>query len=65
MAPDALPANGMDDLFWDGLLLQIEERRVVPVVGPDLLVVQTEQGAKPLYRWAAERLAEVLRVPTI
>jgi hypothetical protein len=54
----------MDDLFWDGLLLQIEERRVVPVVGPDLLVVQTEQGAKPLYRWAAERLAEVLRVPT-
>jgi TIR domain/SIR2-like domain len=64
MVSNAPSGDGMNDLFWDGLLLQIEERRVVPVVGPDLLVVQTEQGAKPLYRWAAERLAEVLHVPT-
>lgn len=51
-----------DDLFWDGLLLQIEEQRIIPIIGPDLLVVQTQQGSMPLYRWAATRLADVLRV---
>lgn len=49
--------------FWDQLLQLIEEGRVVPILGPDLLV--TEIGGRPvhLYSHLAERLAEYLEVP--
>lgn len=42
--------------FWDDLLAFIEERRVIPVVGPELLTIQEEGRAVPLYRAAADRL---------
>src|SRR6185295_9171342 len=49
--------------FWDQLLQLIEEGRVVPIVGQDLLVA--EVGGRPvhLYPLLAERLAEYLEVP--
>lgn len=49
--------------FWDQLLQFIEEGRVVPILGPDLLVVSL--GGRPvhLYSFLAERLAEYLEVP--
>ena len=59
----AEPDTGFNELFWEGLLLHIEERRVIPVVGQDLLTVDVEGRARPLYRWAAERLALALRLP--
>jgi hypothetical protein len=44
--------------FWDDLLAHIEERRVIPVLGPELLTI-TEQGREVrLYRALAERLLE-------
>jgi TIR domain-containing protein/SIR2-like protein len=56
----------MDELpekFWDNLLDYIEDRTVVPVVGPELVTVR--QGAEdvPLYRWVARRLAADLGLP--
>jgi len=51
-----------DDDAWDDLLNYIEERRVIPIIGPDLLRVQTERGLRPLYEWLAERLAARLQV---
>jgi TIR domain/SIR2-like domain len=59
----AEPDAGFNDLFWEGLLLHIEERRVIPVVGQDLLTVDVDGSVLPLYRWAAERLAQALRLP--
>ena len=59
------PSNAEErdnNLFWEGLLLQIEEQRVIPIIGPELLTVQLPGGAVPLYRWAAKRLAELLGV---
>ena len=47
---------------WDDLLNYIEERRVIPIIGPDLLRVQTESGLRPLYVWLAEKLALKLSV---
>jgi hypothetical protein len=49
--------------FWDQLLQFIEEGRVVPILGPDLLV--SNAGGRPvlLYSLLAERLAEYLEVP--
>jgi len=36
--------RGFDEDAWDDLLNYIEERRVIPIVGPDLLRVDTDQG---------------------
>jgi len=33
-----------DEDAWDDLLNYIEERRVIPIIGPDLLRVQTDGG---------------------
>lgn len=34
----------LDDDAWDDLLRFIEERRVIPIVGPELLRVDTDRG---------------------
>ena len=60
-----MPAQqDFDDDAWDDLLNYIEERRVIPIIGPDLLRVQTDRGLRPLYEWLAEKLAGRLQVNT-
>lgn len=54
--------HGFDDDAWDDLLNYIEERRVIPIIGPELMRVQTERGLRPLYEWLAEKLAAKLGV---
>jgi hypothetical protein len=49
-------------LFWDQLLQLVEERRVVPVVGRDLLTMRYEGSEGALYPLLAKRLAEYLGV---
>lgn len=51
-----------DEDAWDDLLNYIEERRVIPIIGPELLRVQTDQGLQPLHQWLAEKLAARLSV---
>src|SRR5215469_18878624 len=57
-----LPLTTLDDDAWDDLLSFIEERRVIPIVGPELLMVATERGPRLLFDWAAEKLAARLNV---
>jgi hypothetical protein len=57
-------AQGFDEDAWDDLLNYIEEHRVIPIIGPDLLRVQTDTGFRPLYGWLAEKLAARLSVDT-
>ncbi|MGC2030331.1 MAG: SIR2 family protein, partial [Steroidobacteraceae bacterium] len=52
----------LDDDAWDDLLSYIEERRVIPIVGPELLLVSTERGPRLLLDWVAEKLAGRLNV---
>jgi TIR domain/SIR2-like domain len=59
-----LPISVLDDDAWDDLLSFIEERRVIPIVGPELLQVATERGPRLLYDWLAEKLAARLNVDT-
>jgi hypothetical protein len=54
----------LDEDAWDDLLSFIEERRVIPIVGPELLQVQTEHGPQLLHDWAAQKLAARLNVNT-
>lgn len=58
------PLTTLDDDAWDDLLTYIEDKRVIPIIGPELLEVQTESGPRPLYDWLAERLAAKLNVDT-
>jgi hypothetical protein len=54
----------LDDDAWDDLLTFIEDKRVIPIIGPELLEVQTDTGSRPLYEWLAEKLAAKLNVDT-
>ncbi|MBP1682161.1 MAG: hypothetical protein H6Q35_2500 [Proteobacteria bacterium] len=51
----------LDD-FWEDFLSSVEERRVIPIIGPELLQVRVGGEPLPLYRVVAERLADKLRV---
>lgn len=51
-----------DEDAWDDLLNYIEERRVIPIIGPELLRVQTDQGLQPLHNWLAQKLAARLSI---
>jgi hypothetical protein len=50
-------AQVLDEDGWDDLLNFIEERRVIPIVGPELLTVDTDSGPQLLYDWLADKLA--------
>lgn len=52
-----------DANFWGDLLDYIEEGRVVPVVGPELLTVRDGERELSLQRWVADRLAQNLPIP--
>ena len=54
----------LDDDAWDDLLSFIEERRVIPIVGPELLQIATDAGPRLLYDWLAQKLASRLNVDT-
>jgi hypothetical protein len=41
--------SNLDDDARDDLLSFIEERRVIPIIGPELLMVATETGPRLLY----------------
>ncbi|MGB6450957.1 MAG: toll/interleukin-1 receptor domain-containing protein [Steroidobacteraceae bacterium] len=57
-----LPTATLDEDAWEDLLSYIEERRVIPIVGPELLQVATDRGPRQLYDWVAEKLAARLNV---
>jgi len=60
--PSGTMATSFDDDAWEDLLNYIEEKRVIPIIGPELLKVETESGPRALYEWLAEKLAARLNV---
>lgn len=58
--PDTLTEN---DIFWDDLVEYLEERRVIPIIGPELLTVKVEGRVLPLQVHIATQLANRLRIP--
>jgi hypothetical protein len=63
-AADLSPDATLDEDAWEDLLSFVEERRVIPIVGPELLMVATDERPRLLYDWVAERLATRLNVDT-
>jgi hypothetical protein len=54
--------SGADEELWDELLQLVEEGRVIPIVGRDLLTVELDGEPVTLHHWLAARLAEALGV---
>lgn len=52
------------ETFLDDLLEFVEDGRVVPIIGEELLRVQYRGDEIPLYRYIAEKLAERLEIPS-
>lgn len=62
---DAAPADASalpDELFWDDLLVYLEDRRVVPVIDTGALHVDDGERRVPLESLLARRLAERVRL---
>ena len=53
----ASAVSTFDDDAWEDLLNFIEEKQVIPIIGPELVIVQTEAGPENLYTWIARSLA--------
>ncbi|MHB8494157.1 MAG: toll/interleukin-1 receptor domain-containing protein [Casimicrobiaceae bacterium] len=64
LLPMHAPLATLDDDAWEDLLNFIEERRVIPIIGPELQKVETDDGPRLLYDWVAEKLAAKLGVDT-
>lgn len=62
-APAAPPNDMWEDDAWDDLLTGIREQNVVPIVGPDLLVVTVEGERETLEQFVARRLTAELPWP--
>ena len=56
----ALDGMDIDNDFWEELLLRIEERRVIPVIGPELMA---SADGLPFVKRVARELAARLRLP--
>ena len=50
------------DSFWDELLTYVEAHSVIPVVGPELVVVEHQGRIEPYYRLLARELAMRLKL---
>ena len=63
-----LPAEAAPDLWkdniWDRLLDSLDERTVIPIVGPDLLCVEIDGNKTLLSEYIARRLALAYQLPT-
>jgi hypothetical protein len=63
--PDGpLPTDGADrdEDLWEELLQLVEERRVIPIIGRDLLTVELDGKRVLFHRWLARELARALRL---
>ena len=47
---------------WDELILYIQNRQVIPVVGPELVTIECDGTRMPLTRWLAPRLSGQLKL---
>jgi hypothetical protein len=54
--------TGFANEEWEELVLYIQNRQVIPVVGPELVTVESAGTRMPLTRWLAPRLAEQLKL---
>ena len=59
------PSASLDtEEFWEDLLLYVRHKRVIPIIGAELLTIEDNGQQVPLYRAVAERLLQRYKVNT-
>jgi hypothetical protein len=58
-----MPPDLWKDNIWDRLLDSLDERCVIPIVGPDLVQVEVDGKTVQLDHYIAQRLAKIYQVP--
>jgi len=62
--PGGDPRSAAEDGWdWDALLAFIDERRVIPIVGPDLLRIEVDGVPTTFDHYVAKQLAGRMSVP--
>src|SRR5262245_48253016 len=67
----AVPTQGADgkgaavERFWDRLMPLVEEGRVIPILGQDLLTIDEGEGSRPLMGWLVSKLAQGLGIADV
>ena len=51
------------DAFWDELLAFVEAKSVIPIIGPELAIVEYEGRREPYQQLLARQLALRLKLP--
>ncbi len=59
-----IPAPNFDGDAWNDLLNFIEKKRFIPIIGPELLRVETESDPRLFNDWLADKLAAKIGVDT-
>jgi hypothetical protein len=59
-----IPALPDTEEFWEDLLLYVRHKRVIPVIGAELLTIEDNGRQVPLYRAVAERLLQKYKIDT-
>ena len=54
-----------DDVFWDHLLGHIDDRRLVPLVGPELTIINTGDAEQTFSSLIGQRLSELTKKKTL
>jgi TIR domain/SIR2-like domain len=63
LASPQLDSTLWEEELWDELLAYIEEQRVIPIIGPDLMRVEIEGSEVLLDRYLASQLAAKFSLP--
>lgn len=64
LAAPSEATSPLDHLPWTRILRDIQNRQVLPIVGPGLVTVDTPDGPIPFIDWLAPQVAERLGLPT-
>jgi hypothetical protein len=54
--------TGLSSEEWDELVLYIQNRQVIPVVGPEVVTIDCDGARVSLSRWLATRLSKQLKL---
>ena len=54
--------TGFSSEEWDELVLYIQNRQVIPVVGPEVVTIECDGTRVPLFRWLATCLSKQLKL---
>lgn len=63
MMDPAQPVDPEDPFFWQSLLNLMDKGRVIPVVGPDAVIIDGALGPRPLTEYLAPLVERILGLP--